>query len=318
MKDDGWLKNPLSLKGKRIYVAGHTGLVGSAVVRRLEQEDCEILTIPRAELDLRDQTETHQWIKHHAPDIIILAAAKVGGIYPNKTYPADFISDNLAIQNNVITAAHTYGVEKLLFLGSSCIYPRDAQNPITEDALLSGALEPTNDTYAIAKIAGTKQCEAYRRQYNCDFITAMPCNIYGPEDFRAGFDPQNAHVIAALIDRAHKAKEDGAESLKIWGTGKPRREFMYSDGLADALIFLLQNYSHHKPVNIGAGEDISIADLAQIICDVVGFTCDLIFDATMPDGVMRKLMDSSRITNQGWRPQTDLKQGIRKTYERYL
>lgn len=303
------------LEKKKIWVAGHTGLVGSAVVRRLKQENCEIITTSHADLDLTRQAETQDWLMSNKPDAVILAAAHVGGIHANNTYPADFIYNNLAIAQNVIDGSYKAGVKKLLCLGSSCIYPKQAQNPITEDMLLTGILEPTNEPYAIAKIAGIKLCESYRRQHGCDFISAMPCNLYGEGDT---YHLENSHVIPALIMKVHAAKEANAPTVEIWGSGKPRREFLYVDDLADALVHLLENYSEIPHVNIGAGFDISIKELADTICDVVGYKGELTLNTEKPDGVMQKLMDHSKMKNMGWTPKTDFKQGLAKAYADYL
>lgn len=304
---DEWLSTPFSLKGKKVFVAGHRGMVGSAVVRRLAGEDCSILT---SDIDLRDQALVHEWMAEHRPDVVVIAAAHVGGIGANAAYPADFLYNNLMIEANLIHAAYETNVEKLLFLGSSCIYPRDAAQPIREDALLSGALEPTNEAYAVAKIAGVKLCEAYRAQHGCDFISVMPCNLYGEGD---RFDPARSHVIPALMMKAHAAQDE----FVVWGSGEPLREFLYVDDLADACVFLLQQYSGAKPVNVGSGEEVSIANLAQKICDVVGFNGALRFDNEKPDGAPRKVMDSSRIYDAGWRPKVSLEQGLRRTYQWY-
>lgn len=311
---EGFLEQPFSLCGKRVWVAGHRGLVGSALMRRLEQEDCELITAGWDELELRDQDDVHHWVKDRKPDVTIIAAARVGGIAANMNAPADFIYDNLMIASNIIHEAYRNDTEKLLFLGSSCIYPKNAQNPITEESLLSGALEATNEPYAIAKIAGIKLCESYRIQHGCDFISAMPCNLYGPGD---RFDKQKSHVIPALMMRAHEAKMTHQPELSVWGTGTPRREFLHADDLADGLIFLLQNYSEVMHINIGAGEDISISDLADLVCDTVEYNGELVFDPSQPDGVQQKLIDSSRIRKAGWSPQTSLKMGLKKTYAWY-
>ena len=311
---DGWLEAPYDLSGKRVWVAGHGGMVGAALVVRLRSEDCEILTVSREGLDLRDQAATRAWIVQNKPDVVIIAAAKVGGILANSTYPADFLYDNMMIEANIIHAAHEAGVEKLLFLGSSCIYPKEAAQPIGEDALLTGALEPTNEAYAVAKIAGIKLCQAYREQYGRDFISAMPCNLYGPGDT---FDEQGSHVIPALMMKAHAAKEIGADIFEVWGSGTPLREFLYVDDLADGLVFLLKNYSGTMPVNIGVGEDISIRELAVIISETVGFTVRIAFDSSKPDGAHRKLMDSSCIRNAGWTPKTTFQEGLSRTYQWY-
>jgi GDP-L-fucose synthase len=296
-----------SLRNKKIWVAGHNGLVGGAVVRRLQRQDCEIVIVDKAALDLRRQAEVEAWIDMSRPDAIVLAAARVGGIKANSDFPADFIYDNLAIETNIIHAAHKAGVKKLLFLGSSCIYPKDAAQPISEDALLSAPLEPTNEWYAVAKIAGVKLCQAYLRQHGCDFIAAMPCNLYGPGDT---YDALRSHVIPALIMKMHTAKESGAQSVEFWGTGTPLREFLYVDDLADALVFLLENYSAEEPVNVGGGTDISIAALAAEIAAVTGYAGDISFNPAYPDGVMRKLLDSSRLRAMGWKPRTALLDGL--------
>ena len=310
----GWLDTPLDLTGKRVWVAGHAGMVGAALLRRLEREPCEVITSSRANLDLRDQLATREWVGAHKPDIVILAAARVGGILDNANNPADFLYDNLMIEANVIHAAHKAAVGKLLFLGSSCIYPKNAANPITEDALLSGALEPTNEAYAIAKIAGLKLCQSYRSQHTLDFISAMPCNLYGPGDT---YNEVRSHVIPALMMKAHNAKISGAQSMEVWGSGAPRREFLYVDDFADALVFMLQNYSDDMPLNIGAGVDISIKDLARKIASVVGFDGALVFDETKPDGVFEKLLDTSRIQNKNWSPRMDLETGLSLAYEAF-
>ncbi|GGD36780.1 GDP-L-fucose synthase [Croceicoccus pelagius] len=303
-----------SLTGKRIYVAGHKGMVGSAIVRRLAAEGCEVLTTDRA-LDLREQSAVRDWFASEQPDVVVLAAAKVGGILANDTYPAQFLYDNLMIEANVIDAAAQNGAEKLLFLGSSCIYPKMAPQPISEDALLTGPLESTNEWYAIAKIAGIKLCQAYRREYGCDFISAMPTNLYGPGD---NFDLKNSHVLPALLRKAHEAKERGDGEITVWGSGTPLREFLHVDDLADACVFLLKNYSGEDHVNVGFGEDIAIADLARTVCDVVGFEGQLSFDATKPDGTPRKLMDSSRLQALGWSPRIGLREGIADAYGHFV
>jgi len=308
---EDWLETPLSLKGKRIWVAGHTGLVGSATVRRLQGEDCEILTVPHMELDLRNQKDTLKWVHTHKPDMIVLAAARVGGILANDRNPAEFLYDNLMIEANVIHAAHLCGVDKLLFLGSSCIYPKEAAQPIEEQALLSGSLEPTNEAYAVAKIAGIKLCQTYRKQYGCDFSAVMPCNLYGPGDM---FDETTSHVIPALMLKCHLAKTQGENAIDVWGSGQPLREFLYVDDLADALVFTLKNYSSPEILNIGAGQDITIKDLAALVAKASGYEGELRFDASKPDGIFRKLMNSDRIQKAGWSPQTSLKQGLEQTY----
>ena len=305
---------PYRLAGRRVWVAGHGGMVGAALVRRLAREDCEILTVGRAEVDLRRQSDVEAWLADVRPQAVVMAAATVGGIQANDSRPAEFIYDNLAIETNVVHGAWRCGVEKLLFLGSSCIYPRDAAQPMAEDALLTGPLEATNQWYAVAKIAGLKLCQAYRRQYGCDFITAMPANLYGPGD---NFDPASSHVIAALLHKAHEAKTAGAEALAVWGSGRPRREFLYVVDLADALAFLLQNYSGEAHVNVGAGKDIAIGELAALIAEVTGFAGDLVFDPSKPDGTPRKLLDVSRLRALGWAPSTGLRDGLAQTYRWY-
>ncbi len=299
------------LEGKRVWVAGHRGMVGSALVRRLAGESCNVLTVDRSTVDLRRQNQVEVWLEAHRPDAIVVAAAKVGGILANDTYPADFLHDNLAIASTVIDAAARAGVQKLLYLGSSCVYPKHAPQPIPEDALLTGPLEPTNEWYAVAKIAGLKLCQAYRRQHGCDFISAMPTNLYGPGD---NFDLASSHVLPALLRKAHEAKVSGARAIELWGTGTPRREFLHVDDCADALVFLLQNYSDTMPVNIGCGEDIAIGELARIVCAVVGFDGEIICDPSKPDGTPRKLLDVSRLRDLGWSPRIPLREGIAAVY----
>jgi GDP-L-fucose synthase len=306
---------PFALDGLRVWVAGHAGMVGSALCRRLAAENCEILTARRAEVDLRRQAETEAWVMAEKPDAVFVAAAKVGGIYANDTRPAEFIYDNLVIETNVIEAARTAGVKKLMFLGSSCIYPRLAPQPMREEALLTGPLEPTNEWYAIAKIAGIELCRAYRRQYGCDFISAMPTNLYGPED---NFDLDSSHVVPALIAKAHNAKTAGAPSITVWGSGKPRRELLYVDDLADALVHLMKTYSDEPHVNVGTGEDMTIDTLARTVCEVVGFKGALRYDSGRPDGAPRKLLDVGRLNALGWRAKTPLRDGLARTYEFYL
>ncbi len=301
------------LRGKRVWVAGHRGLVGSATVRGLASEDCEILTATRGELDLRRQADVEDWFAQNRPDAIILAAGTVGGIHANSTRPAEFIHDNLMIVANIVHAAYTTGVEKLLYLGSACIYPREAPQPMAEDALLTGPLEPTNQWYAVAKIAGIKLCQAYRRQYGCDFISAQPNNLYGPGD---NFDLMSSHVIPALMAKAHEAK--GGKRLKVWGTGKPKREFLYIDDLADALVFLMKHYSDEAQINIGTGEEVTIRELAETVARVVGFTGDLEFDSSTPDGAPRKLLDVSLMKSLGWTASTHLEDGLKTAYDWYL
>ncbi|HEX9768780.1 MAG TPA: GDP-L-fucose synthase [Kiloniellales bacterium] len=305
---------PYPLDGRRVWVAGHGGMVGAALVRRLAREDCEILTVDRAQVDLRRQSEVEDWLAEARPEAVVVAAATVGGILANASRPAEFIYDNLAIETNVIHGAWRSGVEKLLFLGSSCIYPRDAAQPMTEEALLTGPLEPTNQWYAVAKIAGLKLCQAYRREHGCDFITAMPTNLYGPSD---NFDLASSHVVAALMRKAHEARIAGDGALTVWGTGRPRRELLYVEDLADALVFLLRNYSGEPHVNVGTGKDIAISDLAALIAEVVGFDGALTFDPSKPDGTPRKLLDVSRLTALGWSPSTSLRDGLTATYRWY-
>lgn len=303
------------LKGKRVFVAGHRGMVGSAVIRRLAREGCETVTTGRDRLDLRDQAGVRAFMAEARPHAVVLAAAKVGGILANDTYPADFLYDNLAIETNVIEAAFREGVEKLVFLGSSCIYPKFAPQPIVEDALLTGPLEPTNEWYAIAKIAGLKLCQAYRRQHGADFISAMPTNLYGPGD---NFDLETSHVIPALIRKAHEARRRGDARMTIWGTGAPRREFLHVDDCADAVTFLLKNYSGEQHVNVGSGEDIAIAELARIVMEVVGLDGELDFDTSKPDGTPRKLMSGDKLAAMGWKPQIGLKEGLATAYRWFL
>ena len=289
-------------------------MVGSALCRALSHYDCEIITATRSDLDLCYQSAVNAFMADQKPDAIILAAAKVGGIKANKDEPADFLYDNLMIESNVIHAAYKNKTEKLLFLGSSCIYPRNAAQPISEDALLTGPLEPTNEAYAIAKIAGIKLCQFYRAQYGCDFISAMPCNLYGQNDY---YDAQRSHVIPALIMKFHQAKNNCDKNIELWGTGTPLREFLYVDDLADGLLHLLQNYSEAAPVNIGSGAEISIADLATTIAAIIGYKGAISFNPEMPDGTPRKVMNSSKMRATGWQPQTTLEDGLRKTYEYY-
>jgi GDP-L-fucose synthase len=303
------------LASKRVWVAGHRGMVGSAVVRRLASEQCEVLTVDSRTLDLRDQAAVRRWVAHERPDVVVLAAAKVGGILANATYPADFLYDNLMMEANVIEAAHREDVAKLLFLGSSCIYPKFAPQPIPEDALLTGPLEPTNEWYAIAKIAGIKLAQAYRRQHGRDYISAMPTNLYGPGD---NFDLKNSHVLPALIRKAHDAKAAGAEAMGIWGTGTPRREFLHVDDLADACVFLMKHYSGDEHINIGYGDDVTIRELTELVCDIVGFEGRIETDPTKPDGTMRKLMDSGKLHAMGWAPRIALRDGIAGVYAGFV
>ncbi|RAI45398.1 GDP-L-fucose synthase [Rhodoplanes roseus] len=299
-----------SLVGTRIWVAGHAGMVGSALVRRLASEHCTVLTADRAVVDLTRQVDVENWLRAARPDVIVLAAAKVGGILANSSYPADFIYRNLAIATTVVEAAHRIGVQRLLYLGSSCIYPRGAPQPITEEALLTGALEPTNEWYAVAKIAGIKLTQAYRRQHGRDYIAAMPTNLYGPGD---SFDLSNGHVLPSLIRKAWEARQRGDRDLVIWGTGTPRREFLHVDDCADALVHLLKTYSGDLHVNVGSGVDVTIRELAELVAATVGFEGRVVTDPTKPDGTPRKLMCSARLAALGWRPRISLEEGIRST-----
>lgn len=300
----------------KIYVAGHQGLVGSAILRKLEAEGyTNILVSPREVLDLCDQQKVYRFFAHENPEYVFLAAARVGGIEANRTHPAEFIRENLMIQSNVIDAAYRYGTRKLLFLGSSCIYPALAPQPLREEYFLEGKLEETNEAYAIAKIAGIKMCQAYSRQYGCNYIAVMPTNLYGPGD---NFDLNSSHVLPALIRKFHEAKTRQVDEVVVWGSGKPRREFLHVDDLASACIFLMNNYQQPEIINIGWGKDISIADLAELVKDIVGYTGKIVYDDSKPDGTPRKLMDISRLAQLGWRAQIDLRQGIEDTYRWYL
>jgi GDP-L-fucose synthase len=303
------------LAGKRVWVAGHKGMVGQAIVRRLQGESCEILKAPRRDLDLCSQSAVDSWIKAEKPQTVVLAAAKVGGIVANNTLRAEFLYENIMIAANVINAAHTHGVEKLLFLGSTCIYPRMSPQPMPEDALLTGPLEQTNEPYAIAKIAGIKLCETYRSQYGSDFISVMPTNLYGPGD---NYHPEHSHVVAALIRRFHEAKMSEAAEVVVWGTGTPRREFLYVDDAADACIFALTRYSGAGILNIGTGQDIEIAEFARVVAGVVGFKGRIVFDISRPDGTPRKLVDVRRMSTLGWKATTSLNDGLASAYRSFL
>ncbi len=306
---------PHPLTYNRIFVAGHRGMVGAAVVRRLVAESCEVLTAPRRELDLTNQQAVQDWMLKNRPDVVVLAAAKVGGIHANNTYPVDFLYQNLMIEANVIHAAHLADVPRLLFLGSSCIYPKHAPQPISEDSLLTGPLEPTNEWYAIAKIAGIKLVQAYRKQYGRDWISAMPTNLYGPGD---NYDLASSHVLPALLRKFHEAKQNGSPEVVVWGSGTPLREFLHCDDLADALVFLLKTYSDDAHINVGSGVELSIRELAETIAQVVGYEAKLTFDASKPDGTPRKLMDSGRLHALGWNRVRVLRDGIAGAYEDYL
>lgn len=306
---------PYALRGKRVFVAGERGMVGKAIVRRLAGSGCELVSAPRGALDLEDEQQVDAWFAANAPQAVFLAAAKVGGINANNSYPVDFLESNLRIAANVIRAAHAAKAEKLLFLGSSCIYPRDAAQPMTEEALLTGPLEPTNQWYAIAKIAGIKLCEAYRTQYGDDFVSVMPTNLYGPGD---NYHPEHSHVPAALLRRFHEAKESGAAEVEVWGTGKPRREFMHVDDMADACVFVMENYSGAGMLNIGTGEDITIAEFARLVAETVGYTGRLTFNTSRPDGTPQKLLDVSKIAALGWRARIKLRDGLAGAYADFL
>lgn len=301
-----------SLAGKKVWVAGHRGMVGSAIVRRLAREGCEVVTVSRGEVDLKNQAQVSAWVEKTRPQAVFLAAAKVGGILANDTYPADFLYDNLMIEANIIEASYRAGAEKLLFLGSSCIYPKFAEQPIVEEALLTGSLESTNEWYAVAKIAGIKLSQAYRKQHGCDFISAMPTNLYGAGD---NFDLLSSHVMPALIRKAHEAKLRGDSEIVIWGTGKSRREFLHVDDCADACVHLMKVYSDLGHVNVGSGDDITILELTQLVCEVVGFKGRLAHDLTKPDGTPRKLMSADRIRGLRWQPSIGLREGLVATYE---
>ena len=303
-------------KNARIFVAGHTGLVGSAVLRRLDAEGfSNVLTATREQLDLRDQAAVNYWFQANRPEYVYLVAGTVGGILANSSRPAEFIYDNMMIHATVVHAAHLFEARRLLYLGSSCIYPRACPQPMSEDDLLSSPLEPTNEFYAVAKIAGIKLCQAYRRQYGCDFISAMPTNLYGPND---NFDLESSHVLPAMIRKFHDAKSESRDEVKIWGTGNPRREFLHVDDLADACLFLMKNYDDSEHINVGTGEDQTIRELAELVARVVHPEARLVFDTSKPDGTPRKLLDVSRLHNLGWRHSTELEDGIRSTYDWYL
>jgi GDP-L-fucose synthase len=307
--------SPYELSGKRVWVAGHLGMVGSALVRRLERENCTILTCRHDEVDLSRQDQVETWMQKFHPDAVFHAAGLVGGILANNTRPAEFIYENLAIESNVIHTAWKTGVEKLLFLGSSCIYPREATQPMSEEALLSGPLEPTNQWYAIAKIAGIKMCQAYRRQYGCDFISAQPTNLYGPGDT---YDLKKSHVIPAIMMKAHTAKKQGNTALEIWGSGKPKREFLHVDDLADAVVFLMKNYSDEIQINVGSSMEVTIGELSEIICRAVGYRGELVFNTDQPDGSPRKLVECTRLHKLGWNDDRPLEDGLIDTYQWYL
>jgi len=309
------LERPFELEGKKIWVAGHRGMVGSAIVRQLEKNGAEIQTVGREALDLTRQAEVEDWMAENRPDVVFLAAARVGGIVANDSFPVEFLRDNLALETNIIHSAWTVGVGKLVFLGSSCIYPRGVPQPMREEALLTGPLEPTNQWYAIAKIAGIMLCQAYRRQHGADFISAMPTNLFGPGD---NFDLTSSHVIPALIRKFHEAKRDKAPSVTVWGSGTPLREFLYVDDAAAAILYLARHYSGYSHINVGSGKEITIADLSALIGRVVGYDGEIVFDSTKPDGNPRKLMDVSRLLALGWKPTVALEDGLLRSYEWFL
>ena len=296
-------------------MAGHSGMAGSAVMRRLREEACNVLVAEHRDLDLTRQEQTENYLSAVRPDVVIMAAGRVGGILANDRYPANFLAENLAMALNCIHASHLVGVQKLVFFGSTCIYPKFAKQPMSEDQLLTGELEPTNEWYSLAKIAGIKLCQAYRRQYRDDFISVMPTNLYGPGD---NYHPENSHVVAALIRRFHEAKTNNAPTVSVWGTGTPRREFLYVDDFADACVFLLKNYSESQFINIGAGEDITIAEFAQVVAEVVGFRGKIVYDTSKPDGTPRKLVDVSRLSAMGWRAKVSLREGLGQAYADFL
>ena len=314
MTDAQRLETPSEIAGKRTFVAGHSGLLGSAVVGRLASEQCALLTADRAEVDLTRQTEVESWFRRQKPDLVFIAAAKVGGILANDAYPADFIYENLMIEANIINAAFQVGVEKLMFIGSTCIYPKAARQPIAETELLAGPLEPTNEAYAIAKIAGLKMCQAYRRQYGADFISCMPTNLYGAND---NFDLSSSHVLPAFVRKVHDAKTGNSPSITIWGTGTPKREFLHAEDCADAIVFLMKNYSGPIPINIGSGREISILNLAELVAQLADYRGEIVLDGTKPDGVPRKFTDTTLIRKLGWRPTISLEEGIRRTLDDY-
>ena len=303
------------LSGKRIYVAGHRGMVGSAIVRRLDGYGCEVITAGRERADLERQDLTERFLSTTKPDAVIVAAGTVGGIHANQAYPAEFIANNLAIALNTIQGSYNAGVKKLLFLGSSCIYPKFARQPIGEEELLTGPLEPTNEWYAIAKIAGIKLCQAFRRQYGADFISLMPTNLYGPGD---NYHPDDSHVLAALIRRVHEAKREGVPTVTVWGTGTPRREFLFVDDLADACVFALEHYTGESHLNVGSGEEVTIADAGKLIAEIINYGGNLVFDSSRPDGTPRKFLDSSKLNEMGWRARTSLRDGLELTYSEFL
>ena len=307
--------NKISLKNKKVFVAGHKGLVGQSLCRRLEKENCKILYVNKKSLDLRDFNKTDKWLKLNKPDYIFIAAARVGGILANSSYPADFIYDNLSIATNLIHLSHKNNIKKVLYLGSSCIYPKFSKQPINEELLLTGSLEPTNEWYAIAKIAGLKLCQAYSLQHKCNFISAMPTNLYGPED---NFDVKSGHVLPGLINKIHLAAKHNKKNVIIWGTGKPKREFLFVDDLADALVFLMKNYNKNDHINVGSRNEVNILNLAKIIAKVVGFKGKFIFDRSKPDGTPRKFINSKKINSLGWKSKTSLLKGIEITYRWYL
>lgn len=313
MSDDS--QKTYDLTGKTVWVAGHRGMVGAAVTRRLASEGCTLLQTTSADLDLRRQSDVEKWMAANKPNAVFVCAARVGGINANNTRPAEFLYDNLMMESNIIHAAQAVGVEKLLFLGSSCIYPRMAEQPMAEEALLTGPLEPTNEWYAIAKIAGIKLCQAYRRQYGSDFISAQPTNLYGPGD---NYHPTGSHVIPALLRKAHEAKQAGADEMTVWGSGNPKREFLHVDDLADALVFLMKTYSGEIQINVGSGVECTIRELAETVCKVVGFEGALSFDASMPDGTPRKLVDCTRLHTMGWNQARSLEDGLRDAYQWFL